>query len=152
MTFNPFRREGNFSIGDLQQEINAAFDRLWHTGLSTGPLDGQKWAPAIDVLEEPERLLIHVEVPGMDAADIDVSACDGALQIQGIREADAAQEEKRRFIKRERRFGRFSRRIDLPDSADFTKISASCRNGVLEIAVQKKAEAKAKSVRIDVSE
>ena len=60
----PSRKDLPASLSDLQAEMNNLIERLWHTGLTTRPLDGQEWAPSVDVLEEPDRFVVKAEVPG----------------------------------------------------------------------------------------
>jgi HSP20 family protein len=148
----PFRKEGQVSLSDLQEEMNNLFQRLWHSGLSTGPFDGQDWGPTVDVLEEADRFVVRAEVPGLDAADIELTYVAGALTLRGEKRADYDEESASGMIRRERRYGRFCRDVPLPASADASKISASCHNGVLEVTVKKTAESQAKAIKIDVIE
>ncbi len=148
----PFRKESHVSLGDLQEEVNNMFRRLWHTGLSTGPFDGQDWAPAVDVAEQPDRFIIRAEVPGLEAADIELSYRDGGLVLKGDKGLDYDEETAKSLIRRERRFGQFSRCIALPAEADASRISATCRNGLLEVTVHKTAESQPKPIKIEVNE
>ena len=63
--FGPFRGEGSRSLNELQDEMNRVIKRFWHTGISTGPLDGQECAPPWDVCEDAERYIARVELPGL---------------------------------------------------------------------------------------
>ena len=92
------------SLTDLQSEMNNVFQRLWHSGLSTKPFDGQEWAPAVDLFEEPDRFVIMAEVPGLEAADIDLSYAGSELTIKGVK-TDADQEKgvPATAVRRERR-------------------------------------------------
>jgi len=152
MSLIPFRKEGQISLSDLQQEMNNLFDRFWHGGLSTPPFDGQGWAPAVDVIEEPERFILRAEVPGLEAADISLTCSEGSLEIKGHKSCDYAEETRQGLLRRERRFGSFSRSIPLPGGADSSAITASCRNGVLEITMPKREDSRAKVIKIDVKE
>ncbi len=152
MALIPFRKEGQFALSDLQDEINNLFGRVWHGGFSTGPFDGQEWAPAVDVLEENDRYVVRAEVPGLEAADISLTFADGALVIKGQKGCDYEDESRKGLIHRERRFGAFVRNVPLPAVVESSKISASCRNGVLEVTLAKKEESKAKVIKIDVQE
>ena len=152
MSLIPFRKEGQIALGDLQQEINGVFERLWHRGLASGPFDGQDWAPAVDVLDQAQQCVIRVEVPGMQATDIDVTCSEGTLVIKGEKACDYDEEDRKGVIRRERRFGGFARSIPLPAGVDAAKIAATCRNGLLEIILPKKEEAKPKVIKIEVNE
>ena len=95
MPLLPFRKEGQFSLTDLQEEINRMFDRVWHGGLATGPLDGQEWAPSVDVLEEPDRCVVKAEVAGLETGDVDVSMSENILTIKGHKSAERTEEIER---------------------------------------------------------
>ncbi len=141
------------SLTDLQSEMNNVFQRLWHSGLSTKPFDGQEWAPAVDLVEEPDRFVIMAEVPGLDAGDIDLSYTGSELTIKGVKaDADRAKEVPATAVRRERRFGQFSRRINIPGAIIPDQISASCRNGVLEINLAKKEDTRSRSIKIEMTE
>ena len=51
----------------------------WHSGISTAPLDGQDWAPTIDVVEDHENYYVQAEIPGLSAEDVDVSILETTL-------------------------------------------------------------------------
>lgn len=148
----PFRKESHISLSDLQEEINNLFQRLWHAGVSTGPFDGQDWAPLVDVIEEPDRFIVRAEVPGLDAADIELTFSGGVLVLSGEKRSDCGEEKAKCLLQRERRFGRFARNVSLPASADPAKISATCRKGLLEVTVAKTEESRPKAITIEVSE
>lgn len=151
MSFNPFRREIPLSLNDLQNEMNRMFDRVWHGGLSTGPLDGQAWAPAFDVLEEADRVVVIAEVPGVDVNDVELSFRDDRLTLKGHRESPWSEEAARRLLRHERRFGAFSRTIDLPAGIDADAISAAASNGVITVTLPKLAQARGKSIKVDAA-
>ena len=54
----PFKKD--ISISDLQEGVNRLFNQVWHGGVNLGPLDGQEWAPVLDLLEEPEHFVVKV--------------------------------------------------------------------------------------------
>ena len=149
---NPFRKEGQFSLRDVQDEMNGMFDRLWHAGLSTGPFDGQEWAPVVDVIEETERFIVRAEVPGMEAADIEVAYSGGGLLLKGQKNSSYSEEAVAGLIRHERRFGGFSRQIALPAEVEAAKISATCRNGLLEVSLPKTEASRPQAIKIQVAE
>ena len=147
----PSRKDLPGSLTELQAEMNNLFQRLWHAGLSTGPLDGQEWAPPLDVVEEAERYVVKAEVPGLDVADIEVTYAHGALTIKG-RKKEEFVEEGAGMVRRERRFGQFARSVSVPGEVEASQISASCRQGVLEVTLPKKEGSRSKAVKIEVTE
>lgn len=149
MAINPFSREGPFSIRDLQNEFDRMVDRLWHGGLSTPPLDGYDWAPPLDVVDEPLRYLVRVEIPGMGPTDVDVAVLDRTLTIKGTKPSWFPVGEQRRFLRAECRYGAFRRELELGVPVDAEKVVARVRNGVLEVEIPKKETARGHTVKID---
>ncbi len=109
----PFRKDIPLSLTEVQDEINRLFDRFWHAGLATGPLDGQDWAPSVDVLEEPDQFVIKAEVPGLDTGDVDVSVSENAVTIKGHKSAERTEGEGLVYLRKERAGGSFSRALSL---------------------------------------
>jgi HSP20 family protein len=106
------------------------------------------WVPPVDVAETQEKIIVRAEVPGMKQEDIQIEFENGLLSIRGERKL--IKEEGTTFHRVERTFGNFSRSFTLPRTIDPEKISASYRDGVLQIEVPKKEEAKPKQIRIEV--
>lgn len=140
------------SLGNLQDEMNRLFSRVWHGGVSTGPFDGQEWGPAIDLYEHDDRYTLFVEVPGIDGKSIDVSYVGTALTVRGEKVKPAGIAEDNRAIHRERRFGTFCRTIELPGDIVPEQLSAKCQAGVLEVTIPKSEASKPKAVKIEVED
>lgn len=152
MAFLPFRKEGLLSLSELQDQMNLLFSRMWHAGVSTGPLDGQDWAPALDVYEAPDRYVVRAEVPGLRVDDIDVTYSGTTLTVSGEKVADTTEELQPGCLCNERRFGKFSRSVTLAEAVDPDKIAASCRSGVLEVVLIKQERSRPESIKIEVRE
>lgn len=148
----PSRKDLPGSLSELQAEMNNLFQRLWHAGLSTGPLDGQEWAPPLDVVEEADRFVVQAEVPGLEAADIEVSFAEGVLTLKGHKSEELAEQEREGLIRRERRFGQFARSVPVPGAVDASQITATCRNGLLQITLLKKEESRSRTIKIEVKQ
>lgn len=106
------------------------------------------WAPPVDVAEEQDKLLVRVEVPGMDEKDLKINYEDGLLTVSGERQFE--RKETRNYHRIERAYGSFVRSFSLPRSVDTSKITASYQNGVLEIEIPKLEESKPKEIQINV--
>ena len=106
------------------------------------------WVPAVDVAETQEKIVVRAEVPGMKQEDIQIEFENGLLTIRGERKIEKS--EGRTWHRVERVYGNFSRSFTLPRTVDAEKISAAYREGILEIDVPKKEEAKPKNIRIEV--
>ncbi|MBN1341466.1 MAG: Hsp20/alpha crystallin family protein [Phycisphaerae bacterium] len=152
MTLKPFGKDMPLSFGQFQSELNQLFERFWHGGIKTGPLDGQDWAPPIDVLEEEDRYVVTVEVPGLESSDIDVAVSGDTLSIKGHRASLRREGDEHGYLRTERQFGSFLRTVQLPVAVEADRISATCRKGVLEITLPKKEEHRPKAIRVEVSD
>ena len=151
MAFRPFP-DPQLSLSGLQDEFNRLVERVWHAGVSTGPLDGQEWAPVLDMYEHEDRFVLYAEVPGIHPNEIDITQTGSTITLRGekLRPSEAA--DKGRTMRSERRYGTFCRSVDLPEGVDGDRLSAKCVNGVLEITLPKKETHKPKSVSIKVDE
>ena len=101
------------------------------------------FVPALDVRETEDEYLVLVDLPGVKSEDVVVELSDQVLTISGMR-APVGTGEARRG---ERAYGSFVRRLTLPKGVDSDKIKAEYRDGVLELRVPKRAEAKPKKIR-----
>lgn len=150
MSFRPFGMTPP-SLSGIQDEMSRLLERVWHGGVQAGPFDGQSWAPPIDLGEHEHCYVIHVEVPGVSADKIDVSILGDSVTIRGQKNPPPGIDGNAGSpLREERRFGAFSRSIELPPGIDADKLSARCSDGVLEITIPKSAAAKPKTVKIQV--
>ncbi len=108
------------------------------------------WVPPVDIREEPQQFVIHVDLPGVDPKDIDVTLEKGELTIRGRREL-AARDEKQGFRRVERASGEFYRRFSLPDTADSQAVKARHANGVLEVSIPKQAQVLPRKVTVEAA-
>ena len=111
-------------------------------------LVGGNWVPPVDVAETQEKILVRAEVPGVKQEEIQIEFENGLLTIRGERKLE--KHEGTAWHRVERTYGSFSRSFTLPRTVDPERISASYRDGILEIEVPKKEEAKPKQIRIEV--
>ena len=139
------------SISSLQSEMNRMLDRFFSGGdLFGSGMNAGMWIPPVDLAETAEKITIKAEIPGIDPKEVNISIQENVLLIKGEKKEE--QEEKgKNYYRMERRYGSFSRSIDLPASVDTNKITAECKNGVLEITLQKKEEIKPKQIQVKVS-
>ncbi len=130
----------------LQSEMNELFrDFLDDDAGSRG--NGWIAAPAVDLAETPDAFVLRAELPGMDSKDLDIQVTGDLLSISGEkREEDQRKDAQVHFS--ERRFGRWQRAFRLPTSADAGRVEARMTNGVLEVTVGKRAEAKPQRIAV----
>lgn len=148
----PLRMPGKASIEGLQSELSNLVERWWHCGVNTGPLDGQDWAPAVEILDEAAAYRVTLEVPGVPRSSIDVTAVGTALQVSGDKPAAAGSDQapSAKTIYGERRYGSFKRLINLPGPVRVGEVTAVLADGVLTVTLPKATGAGPSDVRIPV--
>ena len=109
-----------------------------------------EWKPAVDIIEEKDRFLLRADVPGVNAADIDVSMDAGVLTISGVRLAEELGENTD-MRRTERSTGRFSRHFTLPETTDAESITAKNSNGILVVVIPKLAEVQARRITVEAA-
>jgi len=98
------------------------------------PLAGEKFIP-VEEFDEDGSLVIRAELPGIDPdKDVDLTVSDGMLLIKAERRESERTEDKG-YVRREMRYGSFARTLPLPDGADESDVSASYKDGILEVRV-----------------
>jgi len=105
------------------------------------------WAPPVDILERQDHLVIRAEVPGVHKEDMDVRIENGVLTLHGERKEEQETKEENAHLT-ERVYGSFTRSFSLPTTVDATKVTATYKDGVLEVTVPKVETAKPKKVEI----
>ena len=108
--------------------------------------------PPAEIVEAKDELILTLELPGMAKKDIEIAIDEGVLTIKGEKlELRKEGEEDRKYHLWERTYGTFTRSFTLPGTVDAEKIRAESKDGVLTIALPKKAEAKPRSIQVKVS-
>jgi HSP20 family protein len=105
------------------------------------------WTPAVDIFEQGDDLVIRAEVPGLEKDDVDISIENNTLVLSGERKREAEFDERDAY-RLERSFGVFTRSFILPITVDCARISASYKNGVLELTLPKAEQAKQRKIEI----
>jgi HSP20 family protein len=133
----------------LQDEIKQVFDRFFveNADADASSVVTSQWVPRVDIKEEQERFVIFADLPGVDPASIEVNMDKGLLSIRGERRAEERSEGER-YSRTERAHGVFYRRFALPESANPDGISATGRNGVLEITIPKRPESTPRRINV----
>lgn len=135
-------------MGQLQDEINRLFSS-WSDSESTSAM--ADWVPSVDINERDDSFLLHVDIPGVDPKDVEITLDNGVLTISGERNVvkeDNSESEGMVRRRTERAHGRFYRRFILPDTVDAEKVKASNRHGVLEISIPKQAKSLPRKIKV----
>ncbi len=134
-------------LTNLRDEINRLFD----SPPSNGGSDAfNSWAPALDVLEDKENLVVRLEVPGMKKEDINISLHENTVTVSGERRNEKKYEGSE-TSREERFFGRFTRSFQLPKAVDAAKVKANYKDGILTVTLPKAEEAKPRQIEIQTS-
>src|ERR1700731_4025932 len=137
------------AVISLQDEVNRLFedtfarDRQGHSDLTT-------WAPAVDIYETENELVVQADLPDLQDKDIDVRVENNTLTIRGERKFEKDVNEDN-FLQIEREYGSFMRIFSLPNTVSSENIRAEYRNGVLTLHLAKREESKPKQIKISVS-
>ncbi len=131
----------------LRDKMNRLFEEaVTHKG-EEKDLISSSWAPAVDIYEKDNELILTAEVPGINEKDIEISLEDNTLSIKGERKFEKETKEEN-FHRIERSYGSFFRSFSLPANIDQEKIQAEHENGILRITMPKKAELKPKLIKV----
>ncbi len=108
------------------------------------------WAPAVDIFETENSIVLKAELPGIDPKDVEVRVEDNTLYLKGERKFEKETKDEN-YHRVERSYGSFARSFSLPNSIDADKVVAEYKDGVLNLTLPKREEAKPKTIRINVS-
>jgi HSP20 family protein len=105
--------------------------------------------PAINLGSTPSSVEVYAFIPGVDAKSLDIQIDKNLLTLQGERHLELPKEDSKLTVYAQERFsGKFKRVITLPDDVDVNKVSASYKEGVLHISIQRREEAQPKRIEI----
>jgi HSP20 family protein len=106
-------------------------------------------APAIDMFEEKDDIVVKAEIPGMDKDNIEVNLTDQTLTIKGEKKKEE-EVKKENYYRSERSYGSSVRTLPLPIDVHGDKVKATFKNGLLEVRLPKTEAAKAKEIKVKV--
>jgi HSP20 family protein len=142
--WDPFR-----DLMAIQDRMNRLFQETIARQRGEEELELGQWSPAVDIFETGERIVLRADLPGLEQSDIEVRIDDSTLTLRGDRKPPA-EVRAEDFHRAERPHGPFLRSFSLPPNVDQGGIRATHKNGVLEIVLPRKREAKATSIKVDV--
>lgn len=102
----------------------------------------------LDVVDREEELVVTADLPGVGKDDIDLRCTEDSLSIRAERSREETEEEEG-YVRRERTWGTYRRDLSLPATVSCEDVSASFRNGVLEVRLPKKEGADGKQIDIE---
>ncbi len=137
--WEPFRE-----INSLQREMNRLFDTL-----SAETPQQASFVPVVELHETPDAVELRVELPGMDAKDLDVQVTTEAVSISGERRSEKRTEDDG-YVRTEFRYGKFQRVIPLPVRVQNQSVNADYKDGILQLHLPKAEEEKNKIVKVNL--
>jgi HSP20 family protein len=108
------------------------------------------FTPAVDVYEDASKVVLKLEVPGVEEKDLDIRVEKNKLTVRGERKFEA-EEKEQHFNRIERRYGTFFRAFTLPSTVDTESVQASYTAGVLKVELAKKPEAQPRQIKVNVT-
>jgi len=140
--WDPFRE-----VVALQNRMNSLFRDL---NEGDSPLTTASFVPAVDIYEDAQKVMLKLEVPGIEEKDLDVRVENNTLTVKGERKFEKEEKEEN-FHRIERRYGSFSRSFSLPQTVDPHKVEAEYKQGVLTVRLPLREEAKPRQVKVNVT-
>ncbi len=134
-------------LSQFRDEVNRLLEGTLGVSGEVGALGG--WAPPLDLYQDKDHLYVKIELPGMKKEEIELSLYEGVLTIAGERKQESKSGEGK-SLREERFYGRFQRSVTLPAEVDAEKISATYRDGILEVTLPKSEAAKPKQIEVSV--
>ncbi len=139
--FEPYRSH------PLQEQLN----RLFNEAFERSPEDSNltTWAPAVDIYETEQELVVKADLPDIKPEDLDIRVENNNLTIRGERKFEKKVKEDN-YLRVERSYGSFSRSFSLANTVNTEAIKAEYKNGVLTLTIPKREEAKPKQIKVNV--
>lgn len=140
-------------IDRIRREIDDVFGagpgRVFSNGWNGRGLFDRDVSPALDVIERDEDFIVRVDLPGVDQSDLDVTVANNVVTIKGEKKA-STEENDGTLYRKDTWEGSFQRTVGLPAGTDPGGIEAAMNDGVLEITVPKREEAKSRQIAVNV--
>jgi len=140
--WDPFR-----DVVVLQNRLNSLFGDL---NGGNEPVAAASFTPAVDIYEDNQKVVLKLEVPGIEEKDLDIRVENHTLTVKGERKFEKEEKEEN-FHRIERRYGSFYRAFTLPSTVDTENVDAKYNAGVLKIELKKKAEAQPKQIKVNAA-
>ena len=145
--WDPFRE-----LAAVQDRMNRLFQDSFSPAMRAEEgLATSTFMPPVDIYEDEHNITLKLEVPGIEEKDLDVRVENNVLTVRGERKLEK-EEKQENFHRIERQYGSFARSFTLPNTVDPDNVAADYRNGVLELKLAKRAEAKPKQIKVNIGQ
>lgn len=129
----------------MRQEMNDLITSFWG-GNGAGPLS-TSFSPELDIAEKDNCFELRMDIPGMEAKDLDIQVQGNTVTVSGHRKEEK-EEKGKTFHRIERRSGSFSRTVSLPCAVTEKEVAAEYTNGVLNVVLPKCEKAKPNKIAV----
>lgn len=134
-------------VDTLQRQMNRLFDDFLPT--TRAGRNGMAFIPPAEIEETADAVHLKLEVPGMDAKDLDVQVSAEAVSITGERKSETKTDEKG-WTRSEFHYGKFERVIPLPTRVQNDQVQAEYKDGILKVVLPKAEAEKNKVVKVNL--
>lgn len=146
-----WRRDARLPFELLQNEFRRFVEEYFQAGGGPAgprrePVEDRPWSPPLDVYETPEETVVVVEIPGVDASQVDLSISNNVLVVRGVKTVSAPAEAHAQV--QERRHGTFLRHVPISSEVDFDAAQAETAHGVLTIRLPRKKVAPPRTIPV----
>ncbi len=138
----------DFDIFPDFERLRREIDRMFEDFLPTRREGELMIMPKIDLFESDNDVILKAELPGLKKDNIDVTVTEDEVHLKGERKEET-ETKKGSYVRKEINYGKFERVVALPAEIDPEKVQAEFKDGVLEIKMPKKEEAKKKVKKIE---
>ncbi len=142
--WDPFR-----DVLALQNRMNSLFQEYNRAQGEGDALTTAAFVPPVDIYEDEHKIVLKLEVPGMQESDLDIQLENNVLTVKGERKFEKEEKEEN-FHRIERRYGSFYRSFTVPNTVNPEGVKASYDAGVLKLELEKRPEAKPKQIKVQV--
>jgi HSP20 family protein len=143
-----------YELNSLNREVNRLFEQLgmapWTDSDAGFPVNGQGWAPAVELQETEAAYILRAELPGIKTEDLDVQVTRNAVQLTGEHRAQT-QTEQKSYFRSELRYGKFQRLVRLPGKIENEQVQAEFKDGILTLTLPKLVDEQRKVVRVNLT-
>lgn len=145
-----FREPGLDPLRELEQ-LQRRMDRLFQNAFG---LERSPWRmgvyPLVNISEDRDHIYVRAELPGVKAADLEITLQDNSLILRGQRQIPT-EEKQVNYHRREREAGFFRRVVALPARTQPDKVEATTKDGILTIKLAKPEEVKPRKIEVKVA-
>ena len=131
----------------LRQAMDRLFEDSFVSPLTMRGYNGEAPAPALDVHQNADEIVVTAALPGIKPEDVDITITGQTLSIRGEFKADD-KVERDQYLYRERRYGSFNRQLQLPVRVQGESANATFENGVLTLTIPKAEDVKPRQIQV----